>query len=573
MGPFGHLGELTADVTTVAPAAGTYTHVSAACRRVLGWEPEQMVGCRPDDFIHPDDVEPAADARRAAEGSRAAVISRHRIRRADGTYLWTESATRAVRMPSLGGQAVLIASVRDISDRMLAEARLERRALSDPLTGVANRTLFVDRLGHAVRRLGRVRSVLGVIYLDLDRFKVINDSLGHKAGDELLRKVAERIQRSLRPADTLARLGGDEFVVLAEGLLVPAEAERLAQRICATVREPFELGGESFVCTVSAGVTTTTDPGQSPGSLLQEADLALYRAKDSGRSRAEVFDEELRSTAVARLGTEQLLRVAIAAGNLEVHYQPVVDLSGGHVVGAEALVRVRTGDELVTAESFIAVAEEIGLVATIDAHVLARSLEQAASWRREPRGGPLVGVSVNVSARQLADAGFVATVEEVLTRTSLPRGSLGLEMSERVLMDASCSAMTGLNDIRALGVMVGLDDFGTGYSSLASLRRLPLDFVKIDRSFVHELGRSTQDAAVVAGVVDLSHALGLSVVAEGVETAHQRQILAELGCDQAQGFLFGAAVDPQAFAALIDRGQRPAQRVGDPGDPLPERTR
>ena len=552
---FGLLGDEAADVTILSSPDGTYADVSEACRRVLGWDPGQLVGRRPDEFVHPDDIELEREGRARAMGTADAVVTRCRLRCADGGYLWTESAIRAVPDPGPGEEMMLVATVRDITDRKTAETKLERQALTDPLTGIANRTVFMDRLGQALRRLERAPRVVAVIYFDLDRFKVVNDSLGHRIGDELLVKVAERTLRSLRPSDTLARLGGDEFVVLAEGLDAHPEAVLLAERICAAMEEPFDLHGESFVCTVSAGVATTTKADHAPEMLLQEADLALYRAKDGGRNRVAVFDEELRSTAVGRLGTEQMLRLALAGDRLVVHFQPIFDLAGGGVMGAEALVRVRVGKDLVTAESFIAVAEETGMVASIDAHVLARASDQMVSWRREFGPEAIAQVSVNVSARQLADTRFVDAVEEALVRASLPGIALSLEMNERVLVDATSSAMTSLRAIRSLGVGIGLDDFGTGFSSLAQLRQLPLDFVKIDRSFVHELGRSTQDAAVVAGVIDLCHALGLSVVAEGVETAHQHRILTELGCDRAQGFLFGHAADPKAFSKLIAQRQ------------------
>jgi diguanylate cyclase (GGDEF)-like protein/PAS domain S-box-containing protein len=558
----------SADLTTLSTLDGSYLYVSPVCRSMLGREPADLVGRTADDFVHPDDVDVARAARTAAKRGAGVAVARHRLACADGRYLWTESALRAVRLPG-GDETLLLTTVRDIAERTVAESRLEHQALTDPLTGIANRTVFMDRLGLALRRLHRSSGLIAVIYLDLDHFKVINDSLGHSAGDELLLKVAERTLRSLRPSDTLARLGGDEFVVLAEGLGGVPEAMALAERICAAVESPFELEGESFVCTVSAGVATTTDPGQLPEGLLQEADLALYRAKAAGRNRAAVFDEELRFRAVRRLATEQMVRLALAEQRLALRFQPVIDLTDGRVVEAEALVRVRNGDTLVPAADFIEVAEEAGVLPAIDAWVLPRALHQAASWRREWAKVGFAGVSINVSARQLADTKLVQAVGEALDTAEVDGSGLCVEMNERVLMEATNSAMSNLRAIRDLGVRVGIDNFGTGYSSLSYLRWLPLDFIKVDASLVAELGRSARDTALVGGLVDLCHALGLVVVAKGVGSATQAEALLAVGCDRAQGHGFGAAVEPAELVAFIREGAGSSVRTRRARAPAP----
>jgi len=417
---------------------------------------------------------------------------------------------------------------------------------------VANRTVFMDRLHQALRRLERRDGLVAVLFLDLDRFKLINDSVGHLMGDAVLLQMAERLRGFLRPQDTLARLGGDEFAVVVEDMSWAEEAVALGARIIAAGRTPFEVGDEQFVCTTSVGIAVTPDGRHSAEGLLQEADLALYRAKDRGRDRAEVFDEALRTRAVGRLGTERMLRRAIDEDRLRLDYQPIVDLRTGDTVAVEALVRVWDPDQadLVRAETFIEVAEEAGLLATMDDWVLGRAIEQAATWRRLFAGTGFADVSINVTARHLADAGFAQSVIDDLVGHDLPTESLQVEVTERVLMEASNSAMTGLKLLRDAGVKVGLDDFGTGYSSLSYLRLFPLDFVKIDRSFIQALALGTTERAIVASIVDLSHALGMAVVAEGVETQAQLDQLVTLGCDRAQGFLFAV---PGPAEAIEDR--------------------
>jgi len=432
---------------------------------------------------------------------------------------------------------------------------LQRRATTDPLTGLANRAVLMDRLGHAIRRQDRGRGVLAVLFLDLDRFKVINDSLGHRVGDGVLQAMADRLASFIRASDTVARLGGDEVVVVAEDVVDESAAVDLGNRIAEWGRRPFRVGEEEFVCTVSVGIAIARDADHRPEALLQEADLALYRAKDRGRDRAELFDEDLRTKAVGRLGTERMLRRAIDEQRLRVAYQPIFDLRSGRAVRAEALVRVFEPDiGLIEPESFLDVAEETGLLTTIDEWVFADAADHAASWHDRFSDTAFSGVAVNVTTRHLADARFTEDVIHALDDRGLPRDHLQVEVTERVLMEASNSAMTGLRALRDAGVQVGLDDFGTGYSSLAYLRQFPLDFVKIDRSFVHGLTVSEGEDAIVAAIIGLAHAIGLTVVAEGVETADQLDALKLLDCDHAQGFLLARPGAAEAVDALIKKG-------------------
>jgi diguanylate cyclase (GGDEF)-like protein/PAS domain S-box-containing protein len=545
----------SADMITVATAEGTYRYVSPASRRLFRWDPAQLIDRHQEQFAHPDDVESMRDGAKASLMSDGFFTMTYRFRCGDDSFRWIEATYHRVKA---GGESFVVGSVRDIAERREADVLLQHRASTDPLTGVANRSVLMDRLQHALLRLDRAPGILAVLFLDLDRFKVINDSLGHRIGDGVLMSMAERLLGFIRPSDTLARLGGDEFVIVAEDLTDEREAVALGERIAETGRKPFQIGTEEFVCTVSVGIATTTDAHHVPESLLQEADLALYRAKDRGRNRAEVFDEDLRTTAVGRLGTERMLRRAIEEERLRVQYQPIVDLRSGRVVSAEALVRVYDPEHgVLWPDSFLTVAEETGLLATMDEWVFGQALREATGWCERLGPGDSPGLNLNVTSRRVADATFCDAVVGALDSSGLSRSSVQVEVTERVLMEASNSALSGLRALRDCGIQVGLDDFGTGFSSLAYLQQFPLDFVKIDRSFIHGLARGSGEDAIVNAIIGLSHAFGLEVVAEGVETTPQLEFLTELGCDQAQGFLLARPGEPDAVDELVMAGGLP----------------
>lgn len=555
---YGSLVADSADLNTVTSLDGVYLYVSPACRRLFGWDQADLQGHHEDDFVHPHDL-PSLRAARAALADAEFVSSRYRFMCRDGSGRWTETTSRRV---DVHGSPLVLSAVRDITERQALTMSLERQAFTDPLTGVANRTVLMDRLQQGLRRLGRSAGVLAVLYLDLDRFKVVNDSLGHQVGDAVLVQMAERLAHHLRPADTLARLGGDEFVIVAEALPDENGAIELGRRVIEAGREPFRFGDEDFVCTISVGVACTSDSQRGAEDLLGEADLALYRAKDRGRDRAEVFDEELRTTAVARLVTERMLRRALDDGRLVVEYQPIIDLRTGGPVGVEALVRISDPERgLLQPESFLEVAEATGLLIAMDEQVLADAVKQASVWHSRMGGTGFAEVAVNVTGRHLADVGFQRAVIEQLDYHGVAHHDLQIEVTERVLLEASHSAMTGLRALRDAGVQVGLDDFGTGYSSLAYLRQFPLDFVKIDRSFICDLERDDGGRAILAAIISIAHALHLTVVAEGVETEGQLRILEALGCDRGQGFLFAASAAPSAIDALVIAGPKPDGRI------------
>jgi len=550
---YGALVFASPDVHVVTSASGTFRYISPGCLDLFGWAPADLEGHNQDEFAHLDDISSLhANLSELSEGAEHATAT-YRFLCRDGSYRWTESRSRRIERD---GSTLVLSALRDVSERHQLTMALQHEASTDPLTGVANRTVLMDRLRQGLRRMERGNGVLAVLYVDLDRFKVVNDSLGHRVGDAILLKMAERLLHHIRPADTLARLGGDEFVIVAEKMVDQTAATDLAQRIIEAGREPFRVGMEEFECTLSVGVAWTTDSRRAAEDLLREADLALYRAKDRGRDRAEVFDEELQTRAVSRLVTERMLRRALDEGGLVVEYQPIIDLYTGGAVGSEALVRMRVPntDGLLQPEAFIDVAEESGLLIAMDEHVLADAIKQVSGWRVRLADSQFTEVAINVTARHLADVGFQKSVLDQLTAHGVNPDNLQLEVTERVLMEASNSAITGLRGLREAGVQVGLDDFGTGYSSLAYLRQFPLDFVKIDKSFIDDLERDAGNLAIVAAIISLSHALELTVVAEGVETERQLRILEDLGCDRAQGFLFAKSSDPAAIDRLVRAG-------------------
>jgi diguanylate cyclase (GGDEF)-like protein/PAS domain S-box-containing protein len=444
--------------------------------------------------------------------------------------------------------------------RARAEARLLHQALHDPLTGLPNRALLQDRLEHALARAGDATEEVGALFIDLDHFKVINDSLGHDVGDELLVQVADRLSPLLRDSDTLGRLGGDEFVVIAESDAEPAELVRLAHRLGTALRLPFTLRGDELTISASIGIACG-DVDADSRALVRDADAAMYRAKHLGRDRCELFDLSLRERVLRRMSTERRLRAALAAHELELAFQPIVTIDGTEMVAAEALLRLSGPEGSISPAEFIPIAEETGLIVPIGAWVLAQACRRAADWQRIT--GRRIDVSVNLSPRQLTHPDLVGHVQAVLAETDLPPDALILEITENVLLGDSEHPLEVLRALRGLGIRLALDDFGTGYSSLAYLTRLPLDILKLDRAFIARLAPGSQEAAVTAAIVQMAAAIGLTVIAEGVETAEQAAVLQGIGIDLAQGYHFARPMAPGALEShpyLID-GTRPRAAV------------
>jgi diguanylate cyclase (GGDEF)-like protein/PAS domain S-box-containing protein len=437
--------------------------------------------------------------------------------------------------------------------RKRVEEALAHQALHDDLTGLPNRALLLDRLGQALARSRRQQSLVAVLFLDLDNFKVLNDSRGHAAGDDLLRAVSGRLREVIRPSDTVSRFGGDEFVIVTEGVSGSDEAKLMGERVTKAVEAPFLLStGEVFI-SVSVGIALAGEQA-TPETLLRDADVAMYRAKERGRARTEVFDEKLRVRSRVRFETESDLRRAVDRGELRVEYQPVVAVPDGTVVGAEALVRWQHPERgLILPGEFIPLAEEVGLVMPIGAWVLEESCRQAKAWVDSVPAGTPFTVAVNLSARQLLLPELVDLVVNALERAKLHPLYLRLEITETVLMEDVDFAIERLVGLRDLGVRLAVDDFGTGYSSLTYLRQLPVDLLKIDRSFVEGLGVDPHNSSIVAAVVALAEALGLFALAEGVETRLQVAELKSLGCQFAQGYHYAPALSAAAFGALVGK--------------------
>ena len=452
----------------------------------------------------------------------------------------------------------VVLHVEDLTERHTTQERLRRLALTDPLTGLPNRRLLIDRLHRALfpadeAEPGPVRQPV-VLCLDLDRFTLVNDSLGHDLGDQVLLTTAQRIAAEIQPGDTVARVAGDEFVVVAASVSDAAGAQDLARRIDAAVRRPHPLpGGDELVVTCTVGIRMP-QPGRTAEELLREAHAAMYQAKRQGRERAEVYSAGLQSLAVDRMRREQLLRTAVAEDRLVVHLQPIVELPAGRLAGFEALLRIRQPDgTLLAPADFLDEAEQTGLVVPIGLAVLARACGQLAAWRAAGLVADDVSVAVNISARQLVedasdDGADIATrILGLLREAGLPPSRLALELTESVLLDTGDEVRARLDTLADAGVSIGIDDFGTGWSSLSYLTQLPVSFLKVDRSFVAGLGSDKERTAIVVAVLGLGTALGLSVVAEGIETTEQAQALAGLGCSLGQGYLVGR---PQAVHEL-----------------------
>jgi diguanylate cyclase (GGDEF)-like protein len=436
-------------------------------------------------------------------------------------------------------------------ERRRTEERTQHEALHDPLTGLPNRSLFFDRLQHALSVAARRRTAIAVLFLDLDQFKLVNDSLGHAAGDELLAAVAPRLEQALRPGDTVARFGGDEFAVLAEEVGDERGATRIAERIAEALARPFIVREREHFVSASIGISMGGG-AEEPEALIRDADSALYRAKDHGRGGYEIFDEVMRSRVIEHMQTENDLRRAIQREEFVVHYQPVVRLADGTIESMEALLRWDHPERgLIGPLAFIPVAEESRLIVPIGRWVIEQACRQAAAWQRlQPDSAP-VGVAVNLSARQVADPELIPYVEESISANGIEPSTLWLELTESTLLDDTTYVERTLGSLNRLGVRLVLDDFGVGFSSLGYLKRLPLSMVKLDRTFVESVTDSPHDAAIVRAVSDMADTIGIAVVAEGVETAEQVRVARDLGCGYAQGFHFAEPVAASYVEALL----------------------
>ena len=523
---------------------GNILDANAALLEMLGYTRDELCRHNVDDFVHPDDaVEVWAHYRQLVRGQRDHFRVEKRYFRSDGGVVWTQLAVSLVR-DDAGVPRFQVAMVEDVTDRHRLQCRLQHQALHDPLTQLPNRALFSERLGALFQR-GATR--VGLCYLDLDGFKVVNDSLGHEVGDQLLVAVAQRLQCCVAPR-LAARMGGDEFVILVEDCTGTEEAVAVADAVLAALAEPVRVRGHELAVSASIGIVERPVAGATPADLMKAADITLYWAKADGKNRWALYDAERNAREVARFTLSTSMPAALERAEFYVDYQPLVRLSDGAPIGAEALVRWQHPElGRLGPDQFVGLAEETGLIVELGRWVLRQACRQARRWRS-------AFVSVNLAERQSRHPGLVDDVAGILAETGLPPCRLQLELTESAVMGTTDAALATLHQLSDLGVRIAIDDFGTGYSNLAYLRRLPVHELKIAGSFVEGLRspRDPVDERIVDTVVGLAHTLGLTVTAEGVETAAQAGRLRTIGCDAAQGWYFGPAGPPQAIAALLD---------------------
>jgi PAS domain S-box-containing protein len=561
--------ENAADMIALVDREGHRLYNSPAYEKMLGYGAAELASTSSLDQVHPDDRARVLQAAEKAYATGRGESLEYRIRHKDGSWRVLESTSNAI--PGQNGETKgLVIVNRDITERKRAEALLEHRAFHDGLTNLPNRALFLDRLERAIAVSHRHNDFrFAVLFIDIDEFKVFNDSLGHSAGDDLLIQIARRLTACLRGADTvtrprpgeqsqlsigentLARPGGDEFVVLAEELRDPSDAIRMAKRIQERLAIPFGVSGHEIVITASIGIAFSGGTATNASDVLRDAEMAMYRAKDGGKARCEVFDSAMQDDAVKRLQLETDLRKALELNEFRVHYQPLVSLTTGKIVAFEALSRWQRPQGIVMPGEFIAVADEIGLILPMNRQLLHDACLQLRRWHELFPSDPPLAIGVNVTAKQFAQPDLASQIGEILRQTDTDPACVDLEITENIAMaDVERSAVV-LSQLKALGVHLSIDDFGTGYSSLSRLQRFPVDTLKIDRTFVSEMDRDRDTGEIVRVIAMLARNLGLKVVAEGIERQEQMEMLRGLGCETGQGYLFSKPVSADAIEQLM----------------------
>jgi diguanylate cyclase (GGDEF)-like protein/PAS domain S-box-containing protein len=555
------LFEMTSDLLATISLEGRFTLLNPAWESLLGWTLEELQSKPMREFMHPDDVEPTLTVMQAAGEQRAQLENfTNRFRHRDGSWRWLLWSARR------DGET-WYAAVKDVTDRLW----LERQALHDPLTKLPNRLLLMDRACQALSRLHRSDGVVAMLFVDLDKFKAVNDNLGHGVGDRLLVGISERLAALMRDSDTVARLGGDEFVILAEDIESDGEAMALADRVIGELERPFTVGKAEVAMLASVGVSVARSPDTDPEAMLREADLAMYRAKAAGGRRLELFDDSLRREVSTNQQIEGRLRQALPQHELLLAYQPILPLAGGQAVGCEALVRWRpkggdgssSGDMLPAI--FLPPAEESELIVQIGNWVLHSACAQAELWRRN---GIAIPVSVNISARELTEMDLAERVREELAYCRLPGRALCIEVSEDAVQRDPERARAALKDVKRLGVSVALDKFGSGQFSMSLPSNLPLDVVKLDRALTGSFDRDKERRAMFAATIALAKEAGLTAVAVGIETKRQLALARQLDCVIGQGFLLHGPASPEEVrlrdraGAVTSAPWRPLVRLG-----------
>ena len=532
-------------------------HYSPRWKAMLGYT-EDEISDKLDEWmvrIHPDDIEKVKKEITAhIKGLTPHFESEYRLRFKNGGYRWMLSRGLAVRDAS-DTATRMAGSQTDMTDRKSFEQRLRYDALHDSVTGLFNRQALTERLKYSIDRSRRRKDYLfSVLYLDLDRFKDINDSLGHAMGDQLLMATARMLEAILRPTDTVARLGGDEFVILLDDINDITDATRVADRIHAGLRNTSLLNGHELFISASIGIVVSTTGYTSPEDILRDADIAMYRAKSQGKDRYEIFDAMMRDRIMQRLALETELRLALERNEFRVHYQPIISLHDPQILGFEALVRWQNPTRgFMMPGDFIGVAEDTGLIIAMDRWVLRESIRQMQEWDRTLQGLPPLKLSVNISGKQVAQADLVEEVKFIIEETGWDAQRLNLEITESAVMENYINTVEILAKLQTLGIQIQVDDFGMGYSSLSYLSRFPLNALKIDRSFINALEKDTSQAKIVQAIVTMTHGLGMEVIAEGVENEAQLDKLTDLGCESVQGYLIARPMDPSHVRDLLQR--------------------
>lgn len=565
--------ENAADMIAVIDRHGKRIYNSPAYQKILGYAPEELATTPSQDQIHPDDLARVMEASAKANSTGRGERLEYRIRHKDGSWRFLESTASAIRSPAGEPNGLVIVN-RDITERRRAEEKLAHQSFHDGLTGLPNRALFLDRLQRSVTHSRRHKDFkFAVLFIDIDEFKVFNDSLGHPAGDTLLVQIAERLTASLRGVDTvsrprlvgdensyigestLARPGGDEFTLLIEELHDPSDAIRVAERIQRRLAVPFDSNDQQIVLSVSIGIAFSGAGAVEAQDVLRDAEIAMYRAKSTGKARCEVFDHAMHAGAIKRLKLETDLRTALELKEFRVYYQPIVSLRNDQIVGFETLSRWQRPEGLVMPGEFIAVADETGIILSINQQLLDEACRQLRSWHLMFPSDPALTLNVNITPKQFAQPDLASQIGKTLQETGVDPAVVNLEITETIAMaDADRSALV-LSQLKALGVRLDIDDFGTGYSSLSRLQHFPVDRLKIDRSFISCMDTDAETREIVRIIIMLAHGLGLEVVAEGVETQAQADMLKELDCELAQGYLYSRPVPCEAIDQLLSKNR------------------